>query len=221
MRRSSRAGSRATSTASTYRDGGGACAPGRQRPGPAGPGLQRPRGHAGLERLPPPRAVLRRSPAAAASCTRSTRGCCPTRWRGSPTMPRTRCCASTLTFLPLVKAIWRQCTTVKHWIALCEADALPADTGIEGLLSYEAWIGRESDAYDWPTFDEKSAATLCYTSGTTGNPEGRAVQPSLDRAARLGGGAARRARACRRATASCRWYRCSTSTPGASRTRRR
>src|SRR5512134_3655663 len=61
-----------------------------------------------------------------------------------------------MSFLPVIKAIWPQCTTVKHWIALCEADALPADTGIAGLQSYEAWIGRESDAYAWPEFDEKS-----------------------------------------------------------------
>ena len=77
-----------------------------------------------------------------------------------------------MTFLPIVKAVWRQCTTVKHWIALCEADALPADTGIDGLQSYEAWIGSESTSYAWPSFDERSAATLCYTSGTTGNPKG-------------------------------------------------
>jgi fatty-acyl-CoA synthase len=77
-----------------------------------------------------------------------------------------------MTFMPIVKAIWRQCRTVKHWIALCEADALPADSGISGLQSYEAWIGREADSYNWPTFDERSAAVLCYTSGTTGNPKG-------------------------------------------------
>ena len=77
-----------------------------------------------------------------------------------------------ITFLPIVKAVWRQCATVKHWIALCDADALPADSGIDGLQSYEAWIGRESVAYAWPVFDERSAATLCYTSGTTGNPKG-------------------------------------------------
>ena len=77
-----------------------------------------------------------------------------------------------ITFLPIVKAVWRQCATVKHWIALCDADALPADSGIDGLQSYEAWIGRESEAYAWPVFDERSAATLCYTSGTTGNPKG-------------------------------------------------
>jgi 3-(methylthio)propionyl---CoA ligase len=77
-----------------------------------------------------------------------------------------------MTFLPVIKAIWPQCTTVRHWVALCEADALPADTGIPGLTSYEAWIGAEPDQYEWPQFDERSAAALCYTSGTTGHPKG-------------------------------------------------
>ena len=83
-----------------------------------------------------------------------------------------RVVAFDMTFLPIIKAVWRQCTTVKHWIALCDADALPADAGIDGLQSYEAWIGAESGDYTWPVFDERSAATLCYTSGTTGNPKG-------------------------------------------------
>jgi acyl-CoA synthetase (AMP-forming)/AMP-acid ligase II len=77
-----------------------------------------------------------------------------------------------MSFLPIVKAIWSKCSTVKHWVALCDADALPADTGIPGLRSYEAWIEPESDQYDWPEFDERSAAALCYTSGTTGHPKG-------------------------------------------------
>jgi len=77
-----------------------------------------------------------------------------------------------MTFLPIVKAIWKECVTVRHWIALCEADALPADTGIAGLRSYEEWIAAESDGYAWPRFDERSAAGLCYTSGTTGHPKG-------------------------------------------------
>ena len=77
-----------------------------------------------------------------------------------------------ISFLPLVKAVWRQCPTVRNWIALCDADALPRDSGIEGLRSYEAWIADESDARAWPAFDERSAAALCYTSGTTGNPKG-------------------------------------------------
>jgi 3-(methylthio)propionyl---CoA ligase len=77
-----------------------------------------------------------------------------------------------MTFLPIVKAIWSKCTTVKQWIALCDADKLPADTGINNLRSYEEWIGAEPPDYAWPQFDERSAAALCYTSGTTGNPKG-------------------------------------------------
>jgi acyl-CoA synthetase (AMP-forming)/AMP-acid ligase II len=77
-----------------------------------------------------------------------------------------------MTFLPIVKAVWSKCTTVKHWVALCEADALPTDSGIPGLRAYEEWIANESPAYNWPQFDERSAAALCYTSGTTGNPKG-------------------------------------------------
>ncbi len=77
-----------------------------------------------------------------------------------------------MSFLPIVKAIWGKCATVKHWIALCDADKLPADTGITGLQSYEAWIAGQPETYAWPAFDERSAAALCYTSGTTGNPKG-------------------------------------------------
>ena len=77
-----------------------------------------------------------------------------------------------MTFLPIVKALQGKATTVKHWVALCEADALPADSGIAGLVSYEAWIGAQSSDYSWPTFPENSASSLCYTSGTTGNPKG-------------------------------------------------
>ena len=77
-----------------------------------------------------------------------------------------------MSFLPIVKAIWPKCSTVKHWIALCDADKLPTDTGITGLQSYEAWIAGQPADYSWPVFDERSAAALCYTSGTTGNPKG-------------------------------------------------
>jgi len=76
-----------------------------------------------------------------------------------------------MTFLPIVKAIHGRCTTVKHFVALCDSDKLPADTGIPGLLSYEAWIGAQSSKYKWPSFDENSASSMCYTSGTTGNPK--------------------------------------------------
>ncbi|MBF5004730.1 3-(methylthio)propionyl-CoA ligase [Diaphorobacter caeni] len=77
-----------------------------------------------------------------------------------------------MSFLPIIQAVHAHCPTVKKWIALCDADKLPADSGIPNLVSYEAWIGAQSDQYDWPDFDENTASSLCYTSGTTGNPKG-------------------------------------------------
>ena len=76
-----------------------------------------------------------------------------------------------MTFLPIVKAIHSRCSTVKQFVALCDADKLPADSGIPGLLSYEAWMGAKSSTYAWPSFDENAASSMCYTSGTTGNPK--------------------------------------------------
>ena len=76
-----------------------------------------------------------------------------------------------MSFLPIIKAIHSHCKTVKHFVALCDADKLPSDSGIPGLLSYEAWMGAQSSTYDWPSFDENSASSMCYTSGTTGNPK--------------------------------------------------
>ncbi|WP_395684977.1 3-(methylthio)propionyl-CoA ligase [Caenimonas koreensis] len=76
-----------------------------------------------------------------------------------------------LTFLPLVQAVHARCPTIKHYIALCDADKLPADSGVPHLTSYEAWIGGQSTSYEWPSFDENSASSMCYTSGTTGNPK--------------------------------------------------
>ena len=76
-----------------------------------------------------------------------------------------------MSFLPIVKVIHAKCTTVKHFVALCDEAALPADSGIPGLVSYEAWIGAQPAKYEWPEFDENSASSMCYTSGTTGNPK--------------------------------------------------
>jgi acyl-CoA synthetase (AMP-forming)/AMP-acid ligase II len=76
-----------------------------------------------------------------------------------------------MTFLPLVQAVHARCTTVKHWVALCDADKLPADTGIPNLTSYETLIGQQAKTYVWPQLDENSASSMCYTSGTTGNPK--------------------------------------------------
>jgi len=76
-----------------------------------------------------------------------------------------------MSFLPIVQAVHAKCPTVKKWVALCDADKLPADSGIPGLVSYEAWIGAASSDYQWPTFDENTASSMCYTSGTTGSPK--------------------------------------------------
>jgi 3-(methylthio)propionyl---CoA ligase len=76
-----------------------------------------------------------------------------------------------MTFLPLVQAIHARCPTIRQYVALCDADKLPADSGIPNLVSYEAWMGGQPAAYEWPSFDEHSASSMCYTSGTTGNPK--------------------------------------------------
>ena len=77
-----------------------------------------------------------------------------------------------MTFLPIVQAIHARCPTVKQWVALCDADKLPTGSGIPNLVSYEAVVEAQSSQYRWPEFDENTASSMCYTSGTTGNPKG-------------------------------------------------
>ena len=76
-----------------------------------------------------------------------------------------------LTFVPLVEKLAAACKAVKTWAALCDRAHLP-DAEIPGLLCYEELLADETDDYDWPSFDENTASTLCYTSGTTGHPKG-------------------------------------------------
>jgi 3-(methylthio)propionyl---CoA ligase len=76
-----------------------------------------------------------------------------------------------MTFLPLVQAVHARCTSIQHWVALCHEDKLPKDSGIPNLRSYEALIGSQSRHFDWPELDENTASSMCYTSGTTGNPK--------------------------------------------------
>jgi fatty-acyl-CoA synthase len=77
-----------------------------------------------------------------------------------------------LTFLPLIKAVAGRCKTVKAFIAMTDHAHLPKDAGIDNLLCYEDLIQQGSSDYSWPILDENAASTLCYTSGTTGNPKG-------------------------------------------------
>jgi fatty-acyl-CoA synthase len=55
---------------------------------------------------------------------------------------------------------------------MCDRDRMPAESKIPNLMCYEDLIEKNSDQYAWPLFDENSASSLCYTSGTTGNPKG-------------------------------------------------
>ena len=68
-----------------------------------------------------------------------------------------------MSFLPLVQAIHARCPGIGKYVALCDADKLPADSGIPNLVSYEAWIGAQPTAYEWPQFDENTASSALAT----------------------------------------------------------
>jgi acyl-CoA synthetase (AMP-forming)/AMP-acid ligase II len=77
-----------------------------------------------------------------------------------------------MTFLPLVEAVAARLKTVKHFVAMTDRAHMPAQSKIPNLLCYEELVEAQDDRYDWPQFDENAASSLCYTSGTTGNPKG-------------------------------------------------
>jgi len=76
------------------------------------------------------------------------------------------------TFLAIVQAVAARCPTVGSWIQMSDCDRMPADAQGVVLRCYEDLIAASSDHYIWPDFDENTASSLCYTSGTTGNPKG-------------------------------------------------
>ena len=76
-------------------------------------------------------------------------------------------------FLPLVSKLRPHLSTVKQFVLLAdEAATTPAREQLPGLLSYETLLAGQDADFVWPVFDENTAASLCYTSGTTGNPKG-------------------------------------------------
>jgi acyl-CoA synthetase (AMP-forming)/AMP-acid ligase II len=77
-----------------------------------------------------------------------------------------------LTFLPIVEAIASRVKTIKAFVALTDRAHMPSSTKVPNLLCYEELLADASDRFEWPVFDENSASSLCYTSGTTGNPKG-------------------------------------------------
>jgi fatty-acyl-CoA synthase len=72
---------------------------------------------------------------------------------------------------PLVEKLAPLLRTVKAFIAMCGRNAMPR-VNIPSLHCYEEIIEAQDDKLTWPAFDERTAACLCYTSGTTGNPKG-------------------------------------------------
>jgi fatty-acyl-CoA synthase len=77
-----------------------------------------------------------------------------------------------LSFLPLVEAIAARVKTIEHFVVMTDRAHMPATTGIPDLWCYEELIDAHEARFDWPVFDENSASSLCYTSGTTGHPKG-------------------------------------------------
>ncbi|MEA2917772.1 MAG: 3-(methylthio)propionyl---CoA ligase [Bradyrhizobium sp.] len=74
-------------------------------------------------------------------------------------------------FTSLVERLAPHLPLVRGWIALCEEKDMPA-VKVDNLLCYETLLAQASPDYAWPQLDENTACTLCYTSGTTGNPKG-------------------------------------------------
>ncbi|HKX39757.1 MAG TPA: 3-(methylthio)propionyl-CoA ligase [Burkholderiaceae bacterium] len=77
-----------------------------------------------------------------------------------------------LTFLPVIEAIASRVKTVRHFVAMTDRAHMPKESKVANLLCFEDLVDAQDDRFVWPSFDENLASSLCYTSGTTGNPKG-------------------------------------------------
>jgi fatty-acyl-CoA synthase len=77
-----------------------------------------------------------------------------------------------LTFLPLVEKLAPHLSGVQHFVLMTDRAHMPASSAIANLLCYEELVEAEDGRYTWPEFDENTASSICYTSGTTGHPKG-------------------------------------------------
>jgi 3-(methylthio)propionyl---CoA ligase len=73
------------------------------------------------------------------------------------------------TFVALVEKLAPQLKSIRHYVLMTDRAHMPKGSS---YLCYEELLEKESDDFEWPSFDERTAAALCYTSGTTGNPKG-------------------------------------------------
>jgi len=76
-----------------------------------------------------------------------------------------------LTFVPLIENIIGQIPQVKGFVIMADEANMP-ETTLPNVICYESLLATSDDDYKWPIFDERTASSLCYTSGTTGNPKG-------------------------------------------------
>jgi acyl-CoA synthetase (AMP-forming)/AMP-acid ligase II len=76
-----------------------------------------------------------------------------------------------LTFVPLLEALADKLPTIERYVILTDAAHMPA-TKLRNAVAYEEWLAEADGDFRWAEFDERTAAGLCYTSGTTGNPKG-------------------------------------------------
>ncbi len=76
-----------------------------------------------------------------------------------------------LTFVPLIEALAKELPNVKGFVVMTDEAHMP-ESSLDNLICYETLVEAEDGDYEWPVFDENTASSLCYTSGTTGNPKG-------------------------------------------------
>jgi fatty-acyl-CoA synthase len=76
-----------------------------------------------------------------------------------------------LTFVPLLEKLADKLPSVERYVVLTDAAHMPQTT-LKNAVTYESWIGEADGDFAWGTFDENTAAAMCYTSGTTGDPKG-------------------------------------------------
>ena len=80
--------------------------------------------------------------------------------------------------VPLLAEVLPHASTIRHVLVTREGDATDSRDIVELLgggrqvHSYDDLLAAQPDSFDWPDLDERSAAAMCYTSGTTGNPKG-------------------------------------------------
>jgi acyl-CoA synthetase (AMP-forming)/AMP-acid ligase II len=76
-----------------------------------------------------------------------------------------------LSFVPLLEELQDELPTVEHFIVLTDEEQMP-ETTLRNAVAYETLIADEPEEVQWPSFPEETPSSLCYTSGTTGNPKG-------------------------------------------------